>query len=268
MRSLFVAILVGLLVFGVPAHATLLAPKAGDTITQTDLLNYLFVPPQTGDWLTYRVSVNDNQLLVKTVGFGVETIRDQNSAYFETQTQTSGLLNIPVQSHTVAGGNLIWKMYVDAPNFNDNTHLYSFVAGIIKIGDALFRLGLGPTQPLSPSYHEPLQTLLLYGTLPLPDDRSGLVVSSAPEDMDVSGRTLHTVHTIVDFPARSIGMANGLPQERLETWQTADVPLGLVTLRLDTNGNRYTMKLIAYGRGDFHSAINSENFENIPYFPG
>jgi hypothetical protein len=211
--------------------------------------------------------VNDNPLLVKTVGFGVETIQDKSSAYFETQTQTSGLLNVPVQSQLVAGGNLIWKMFVDAPNFNDSSHLYTFVAGIIKIGDGLFRLGQGPSQPLSPAYHEPLQTLLLYGTLPLPDNRDGVVVSSQPEDVDISGRTLHTVHTIVDFPARSIGIANGLPQERLETWQTTDVPLGLVTIRLDTNGNRYTMKLIAYGRGDFHSAINSQ-FDAIPYFPG
>lgn len=250
-----------------PAQAMNLAPKAGASITQSELLGYLFVAPQAGDWLRYRVSVDGNTILVKTIGFGVDRFGDGNSAFFEIRTQSSGLIASPVDSHTVAGGTLVWKMYVDASNFDDSTHLYSFVAGVIKIGDALFRLGNGPGQPLASAYHQPLQSLLLYGTLPLPDDRAGTVTASQPEDVGINGNTVHTVHTTVDFPARNMGTATGLPQATVETWQTSDVPLGLVTIRTTTNGQTYSVDLTAYGRGDYRSTIDRQ-FESIPYFPG
>jgi hypothetical protein len=243
------------------------APKAGDSITQTDLLGYLFVAPQRGDWLRYRVSIDDNPVLQKTVGFGAEQFGDEERAYFETQTQTSGLIGSPVEGSSVAGGNLVWKMYVDAPDFDDPTRLYSFVAGIIKIGDAIFRLGGGPGQPIPPAYHQSLQALVLYGTLPLPDDRKGVVSESTPQDLDVNGVTVHTVHTTVDFPAHDIGLATGLPKAHVEMWQTTDVPLGVVRIRSTTNGHVYSVELTDYGRGSYRSVI-IEKLDDIPYFPG
>jgi hypothetical protein len=266
-RALLVTAALAIATASSAAHAMGLAPKAGETITQTELLGYLFVAPQRGDWLRFRVSVDDSTLLVKTVGFGVERLGDNDSAFFETQTQVSGLVSSPVETHTVAGGNLVWKMFVDTANFDDATHLYTFVAGVIKIGDALFRLGSKPGQPLAPTYHRPLQSLLLFGTLPLPDDRSGVVTASKPEDVQINGKTIHTVHTTVDFAARDIGIAAGLPQARVETWQSTDVPLGVVTIRSKTNGHVYSVDLTAYGRGSYHSVIN-EQFQSIPYFPG
>jgi hypothetical protein len=250
-----------------PASAMSLAPKTGDAITQQELLGYLFVAPQPGDWLRYRVSVNGNTLLGKTIGFGVDHLDGADDAFFEIQTQSSGLISSPVESQSVAGGTLVWKMYVDAPNFDDSARLYTFVAGVIKIGDAFFRLGSGPGQPLSPAYHQPLQSLLLFGTLVLPDNRSGVVAQSQPQDVTLGIQTLHTVHTIVDFPARDIGSATGLPQARVETWQTTDVPLGLVAIRSTTDGTTYSVDLTAFGRGSYRSLIDRQ-FESIPYFPG
>jgi hypothetical protein len=269
-RALLVAcalVLLAAMATPMAVQAMSLAPKAGDRTTQTDLLGYLFVAPQKGDWLRYRVSVDGSTLLTKTIGFGVERFGDSDRAFFETETQTPGLVSAPVESHSIVGGNLVWKMFVDAPDFNDSQHLYTFVAGIIKIGDSSFRLGSGPGLPLSPAYHQRLQSLLLYGTLMLPDDRQGTVTAVQPEDVEVKGKTVHTVHTTVDFGAREIGMATGLPQARVEMWQTTDVPLGIVTIRSHTNGHVYSIDLLAYGRNSYRTVI-TEPFESIPYFPG
>jgi len=274
-RALFVGrvlVAVALLVLVSPRTAApdgqtmSLSPKPGDLITQTQLLGYLFVAPQSGDWLRFRVSVDGTTLLVKTIGFGSETLHDTQRAYVETQTQTSGLAGQPVPANNVAGGELIWKMYVDAPDFNDPARTYAFVAGVIKIGDAVFRLSTGPGQPLS-APAQTLQSLVLYGALPLPDDRSGTVAASLPENIRAGNKSLQAVHTTVDFAARSIGMANGLPQARVEAWQTTDVPLGVVTVRSTTNGHVYSVDLIAYGRGSYRSQI-TEQFDDIPVFPG
>lgn len=244
----------------------LVAPKAGDTITQSQLLGYLFVAPQSGDYLRYRVSIDGNTLLVKTIGFGAEELHDAQHAYFETQTQTAGLVGQPVEAHQVAGGTLIWKMFVDAPDFNDAQRHYAFVAGIIKIGDASFRLSTGPGKPLS-APAQSVQSLVLYGTLPLPDERTGTIARAEPEDIQVGSTVVHTVHTIVDFAARPVGMATGLPQARVETWQTPDVPLGVVAIRSTTNGHVYSVDLTAFGRSSYRTVIN-ERFDDIPIFPG
>ena len=267
MRALFVAAALAALALPCNADGMSLAPQRGQTITQTDLLGYLFVAPQRGDWLRYRVSADDKTILTKTIGFGVERFGDSDSAFFETETQSPGLTGSPVEAHSIVGGTLVWKMFVDTQNFNDSEHLYTFVAGIIKIGDALFRLGDGPGMPLSPAYHERLQSLLLYGTLMLPDDRQGTVSASTPQDVEVDGKTVHTVHTTVDFAAQTIGMAAGVPAARIETWQTTDVPLGIVTIRSTTNGHVYSVDLQAYGHGSFRSVI-TQPFETIRYFPG
>ncbi len=272
MRALLVA--AGLALIAAPLGVTSSSaatingsPKTGDSVTQTELLGYLFVAPQRGDWLRYRVSIDANTVLEKTVGFGAEQLGDSQHAYFETQTQTSGLIASPVESSTVAGGNLVWKMYVDAPDFDDPTRLYSFVAGIIKIGDAVFRLGGGPGQPIPPAYHQSLQALVLYGTLPLPDNRTGVVSASTPQDLEVNGVTVHTVHTTVDFAAHDIGLATGLPKAHVEMWQTSDVPLGVVRVRSTTNGHVYSVDLTDYGRGSYRSVI-TEKLDDVPYFPG
>jgi hypothetical protein len=244
----------------------LVAPKPGATITQSQLLDYLFVAPQAGDWLRFRVSIDGNTLLTKTVGFGAEQLHDAQHAFFETQTQNSGIVGQPVEAHQVAGGTLVWKMFVDASDFNDAQRRYAFVAGVIKIGDALFRLGTGPGQPLA-APAQSVQSMVLYGTLPLPDDRSGVVTGSMPEDKHVGGTVVHTVHTIVDFAARDIGMATGLPQARVETWQTTDVPLGVVAIHSTTNGHVYSVELTAFGRNAYRSVI-TEQFDTIPLFPG
>ncbi len=269
MRALLVTVGLAGLVFGslAPARGAVVAPRPGQTITQTDLLGYLFVAPQSGDWVRYRVSVNGNPVATKTIGFGTGTLGANQAAFFEIQTQTPGLVSSPVASQSVAGGTITWKMFVDAPNFDDSLRLYSFAGGIIKIGDALFRLGGDPSKPAPATYHQTLQSLLLFGLLPIPDARAGFVVGSRPEDVTIHGATLNTVHTTVDFPPRDIGGSNGLPESRVETWQTTDVPLGLVTVRVTTNGGLFSVDLTAFGHGTYHGII-TQNIDAVPYFPG
>jgi hypothetical protein len=265
------ALLVAVAVAAVAAPSTALpystAPAPGDAITQSELFAYLYDAPQSGDWVRYRVSENDETILTKTVGFGVERLGDSDAAFLEIQTQSTGIIDAPVQSHSVAGGSFVWKMFVDAPNFDDVTRLYSFQAGVIKIGDALFRLGSDPSHPVLPAYHQSLQSLLLYGSLPLPDKRDGTVVASAPEDLVVGKVTVHAVHTSVDFTASKIGVAAGLPPLRIEAWQTPDVPLGIAAVRATTNGNVYRIDLIAFDHGSYRSAIKAR-FDSIQDFPG
>ncbi len=53
----------------------------------------------------------------------------------------------------------------------------------------------------------------------------------------------------------------------METWQTTDVPLGLVAIRSSTGGATYDVDLTGFGRGNYHSLIDRA-FDSIPYFPG
>lgn len=269
MRSLLVTCGLAAAIVGLraSAQAALVAPQPGQVITQTDLFGYLFVAPQSGDWLRYRLSVNNDPIATKTIGFGSGQIGDRNAAFFEIQTQTFGLVSSPVASQSVAGGNITWKMFVDAPNFDDSLRLYSFAGGIIKIGDALFRLGGDPSQLTSATYHQTLQSLLLFGLLPMPDAREGTVVASQPEDVTIHGATIHAVHTIVDFPQKDLGASTGLPESRVETWQTTDVPLGLVRVRVTTSGGIFSIDLTEFGRGTYQEVI-TQDIDAVPYFPG
>lgn len=268
MRSLFIAgALLAALVAFAPASAAVVAPAPGQVVTQTDLLGYLFVAPQAGDWLRYRVSVNGNAIATKTIGFGAGPLGDKQAAFFEIQTQSPGLASAPVASQPVAGGNITWKMFVDAPDFNDSLRLYSFAGGIIKVGDSFFRLGGDPSQAASAAYHQTLQSLLLFGLLPMPDAREGVIVASQPEDVRIHGATVHTVHTVVDFPPRDLGGSTGLPESRVETWQTTDVPLGLVSVRVASNGSVFSIDLTAFGHGNYRGVI-TRDIDAVPYFPG
>jgi hypothetical protein len=247
--------------------AEIVAPQPGGTITQTDLFGYLFVPPQSGDWLRYDISVNGQLLVTKTVGFGADELPSGRSAFFEVQTQTPGLTSVPVSSQAIAGGDITWKMFVDAPDFNDTLRQYSFAGGVIKIGDSFFRLGGGPTASTTSSYHQTLESLLLFGLLPMPDVREGTVLVSQPEDIQVAGATLHTVHTTVDFARRSLGGETGLPQANVETWQTTDVPLGLVRVAVTESNSVFVMNLVGFGRDSYHEII-TKDIDTVPYFPG
>ena len=268
MRALLVAACVwALSVSFAPARAQIVAPRAGELVTQSDLLGYLFVAPQPGDWLRYVVSVNGNEVVTKTVGFGAEELHQKQAAFFETQTQMPPLASVPVSMQPAVGGTIVWKMYVDAPDFDDSSRQYAFAGGIIKIGDSLFRLGGSPYSPSSAASAQSLQSMLLFGLLPMPDARYGTVVASQPQDVSVDGITLHTVHTTVDFSQNGMASAAGLPATQVETWQTSDVPLGLVTVRVTESGSVFSMDLVSFGRRSYQEQI-TQSIDAIPYFPG
>lgn len=269
MRALLVALTVCFVIaiLASPARPNIVSPRAGQSVTQTDLLGYLFVAPQPGDWLRYVVSVNGSPIVAKTIGFGSELLHDQRAAYFEIQTQQPALRGVPVSMQHVAGGSLTWKMYVNAADFADGTRTYAFAGGIVRIGDSYFRLGGSPLSPPEAESSQTLQSLLLFGLLPMPDARSGSVVASEPEERNVDGRELQTVHTTVDFSPNDFGTVAGLPGSRVETWQTSDVPLGLVSVRVTENAGVFSMDLISFGRGSYREQI-TRGIDTVPYFPG
>lgn len=269
MRALFVAVVLACLTASSlePSQATLVVPRPGQSVTQTDLLGYLFVPPQPGDWLRYEVWVNGRLIVTKTIGFGSEPLHDKQSAYFEIQTQTPALEAVPVSMQPVTGGALTWKMYLDAPDFSDSTRLYAFAGGIIKIGDSLFRLGGNPLTQPSAAGAQTLQSLLLFGLLPMPDARLGTIVASQPETREIGRSLVQTVHTSVDFSPNDLGTVAGLPGSQVETWQTSDVPLGLVAVRVSQSGSVFSMDLVAFGRGSYREQI-THSIDTVPYFPG
>jgi hypothetical protein len=53
----------------------------------------------------------------------------------------------------------------------------------------------------------------------------------------------------------------------VETWQTSDVPLGLVAVRVTQSGSVFSMDLVAFGRGSYREQI-THSIDTVPYFPG
>jgi hypothetical protein len=145
--------------------------------------------------------------------------------------------------------------------------MYTVAGGIIKIGDQLLRLGGNPLATHDNARAQSLESLLLFGLLPMSDARVGTVMASQPELQRVGKIMVQTVHTTVDFSPNDLGLAAGLPASRVETWQTSDVPLGLVGVRLTQSGSVFSMNLTAFGRGSYREVI-THGIDTVPYFPG
>jgi hypothetical protein len=262
MRTLFVVRLAAALAWLVAqawlqAWAMPVQPKIGERITQTDVFGYLFTAPSNGDWLSYRFSHDGRLVLTKSVGFGSDGSGPATMAYFETKTQMESLTGSPVHSFAVAGGSLVAKMYVDAADFSDVSRRYSVVAGAVRVGDATFTLDPA-RQDGAAVLDVPLQTLLLSGALPLPDDRLGTVVDVSPEDTSVEGRVVHCVHVTVDFPPSQTPGSTSLPAARLDAWQSPDVPLGTVAWKTTLAGDVFDARLVAFGRASYEPVISSD----------
>jgi hypothetical protein len=196
-------------------------------------------------------------VLTKNVGFGSDRMGAASEAYFETTTQLQSLTGSPVHSFAVAGGTVVAKLYVNAADFSDPARRYSVVAGSVRIGDATFTLDPKSHDAVS-ALDVPLQTLLLSGALPLPDERPGTVVGAAAEDVNVQGRPVHCVHVTVDFsPSRTSG-ATDLPALRLEAWQSPDVPLGTVAWKTSVGSDVFDARLVAFGRATYRPTISSD----------
>ncbi len=262
MRALFVVRLLAAVVWlvapgWVPASAMRVQPTIGERVTQADVFGYLFAAPGSGDWLSYRFSHDGRLVLTKSVGFGSDGAGPAMRAYFETKTQLQSLAGSPVHSFAVAGGSLVAKMYVDAADFSDVSRRYSVVTGAVRVGDATFRLDPA-RQDGAAVLDVPLQTLLLSGALPLPDQRLGTVVDVSPEDTSVEGRVVHCVHVTVDFPPSQTPGSTTLPAARLDAWQSPDVPLGTVAWKTTLAGDVFDARLVAFGRASYRPMISSD----------
>ncbi|MBC5806599.1 MAG: hypothetical protein DLM53_04580 [Candidatus Eremiobacter antarcticus] len=244
-----------------PAAGMSVRPEIGDRITQTAVFQYLFAAPGTGDWLRYRFSHNGRPVLTKNVGFGSDRIGAASEAYFETTTQLQPLTDSPVHSFPVAGGTVVTKLYVNAADFSDPARRFSVVGGAVRIGDATFTLD-PKTRDAASALDVPLQTLLLSGALPLPDERLGTVVGAAAEDVNVQGHPVHCVHLTADFPPSRISGATDVPALRLEAWQSPDVPLGTVAWKTSVGSDVFDVRLVAFGRASYRATISSDQRGN------
>ncbi|HLW36954.1 MAG TPA: hypothetical protein VKR99_00860 [Candidatus Eremiobacteraceae bacterium] len=242
-------------------------PRAGDSITQSQLFAYLFRAPQAGDWLRYQLNAGANTILTKTVGFGApDPDAAPGGAFIEISTASLALTGAPAMPAGSVGGSVVWKMFVDAADFTDPLHRYSITGSAFKIGDGLFRLRDSITLG-TPLHGVPLQTLLWSGLVPLDDSRQGIVAQNRPQDLIVSGHTLHCADVAVDFPEAGLPAGGRFPAQRIETWQSPDVPLGTVRVRTTVMGQTYSADLIAFGRGTYHATITAP-LDSMAPFPG
>lgn len=247
-------------------RAMSLQPRAGDSITQSQLFAYLFTAPQPGDWLRYRLSAGANTILIKTMGFGQADPQNKTPAYIEISTTSTAVLSVPTMPAGGVGGSVVWKMYVDVSDFTDPLHSYTITGSAFRIGDGVFRLR-GSATLGTPTRGVPLQTLLWSGLVPLGDTRQGTVTKNVPRDLRIAGHTLHCADVAVEFAETALPAGGSFPAERIETWQSPDVPLGTVRVRTTLMGQTYGADLIGFGRASYQPII-TQPLDGMAPFPG
>lgn len=238
-----------------------LAP--GDAITQADLFGYLSLAPQAGDWVRYRI-VNGSAVVEKTIGFGTETLDGHAVAFVEVGASSNAVVGSPVAASTPIGGAEIVKTYVDAPAFADPSGRYPVLATAFKIGDTEYRIDRRKPLPPRIAANAPAPTFSLLDTLPIADQRRGLVDEVAPEDVEIGGSVVHATRIVARFAGQA---AAAIPPVIVEAWQSPDVPLGSVAFRADIPGRRISVDLVAFGRGDYAPKI-ATRLDDIPAWPG
>ncbi|MDQ6780158.1 MAG: hypothetical protein M3Z37_03260 [Candidatus Eremiobacteraeota bacterium] len=243
-----------------------LAPKVGDTITQTQMFEYLFTGPGAGDWLRYRLSTSSDTIIFKTIGFGPPDEDANTGAYIEIDTESVPITSAPTLQTTNVGGAVVWKMYVNANDFTDPLRLYSIGDSAFKIGDGFFRLRHSMIAA-APAPEVSLHTLLWSGLVPLDDSRQGVVRTVTPRDVKVRGRELHCTYIAVDFKELRLPAGSQFPSERIEIWQTPDIPVGTERIRTTVLGHTYDAELVAFGRGSYHPIIDRP-IAGMAAFPG
>jgi len=265
-RCLCLVFLLAALLAPALAPGRSLQPDVGSSITQSELFAYLFTAPQPRDWLRYRITSAGDTMIMKTVGFGQAQVHNDVQAYIEITAASQPILRSPTMQSTNVGGMVVWKMFVDARDFVDPQRTYSITSSAFKIGDGIFRLRNASMLGV-PTQRVPLQTLLWSGLVPIDDSRQGTVSKNQPQDLSVQGQIIHCVDVAVDFPESALPGGGRFPAERIEAWQSPDVPLGTVKVRTIVLDETYDANLVAFGRGDYRSIIN-QSLDVLAPFPG
>jgi hypothetical protein len=220
------------------------ALHAGDTITDRQLFAYLAYPVSPGDWVRYRVVFADRTTVVKTIGFGVETVSGVRTLFIETHVRAQAVSGLPPGSAVGIGADAVLKTYVDGTVFGDLAHPYPVLTSALKIGAFEYEVTPGSSEAYS----------ALSGAS-LAQVRTGTVRSVQPLDMRVGQMTVHTTHVVASFPAAPLPVGGVAVAYALEVWQSPDAPLG--TVAISSVGPRTVdWRMIAFGKGDYNTLFS------------
>ena len=263
MRALFVIGALLALTPRVPAQGAPVALHVGDSVTQSDLLGYLFSQPHDGDWVRYRISFGP-ATVEKTIGFGSELVDGKQTPFVEVRVASGAIANSPGAAVLGVGGTNVVKTYVNASGFADLTTRYAVVATVMQVGDSLYRVDERTHQPPEIAANGPLPVFSLLESIPVADLRQGAVTGIAPRDLTVGAATIHATRITAQFPGVPAGE---VPPATLVTWQSPDVPLGTVAVRAVVARRELDVTLEAFGRGDYRPVI-TQALDAVRPLPG
>jgi hypothetical protein len=221
-----------------PSTKAPVALHSGDAITLQQLFGFLALPVHGGDWMRYRVTFADGPTVMKTIGFGSETVAGAPTLFIETYVHALEVTGLPPGSVSSSIGNdAVLKTYVVGDAFGDLNTPYRIVTSALKIGDLEYEVA-----PISDETYSAL-TGDVYSQV-----RDGVVRSIAPVDLVVGAQTVHASRIVASFvsvPLPAGGFSNGFT---FEIWQSPDVPAGTVAIS-STGSGPVRWRMLAYGRG-------------------
>jgi hypothetical protein len=244
MRSLFVRALAVAVVAVAGLAAAPVALHRGDEITDRQLFAYLAYPPQPGDWVRYRVDFGETSTVIKTIGFGFESVGGVRTLFIETHVRALTVTGLPAESTIGVGTDAVLKTYVAGTAFADLAHPYRVIASALHVGSFEYEVTPGGGETYS----------ALSGAVYSPP-RSGTVQSVKAVDMQVGGQTLHATHVVASFAAVPLPVGGVATGYTLEIWQSPEAPLGTVAIA-NAQAREVQWRLIAFGRGGYQSLFS------------
>jgi hypothetical protein len=216
----------------------------GDTITDRQLFAYLAYPVSPGDWVRYRVVFADRTTVVKTIGFGVETVSGVRTLFIETHVRAQAVSGLPPGSAVGIGSDAVLKTYVAGTVFGDLAHPYPVVTSALKVGAFEYEVAPGSSESYSALSGASLALV-----------RTGSVRSVQPVDLRVGQQDVHTTHVVASFPAAPLPVGGVALAYALEVWQSPEAPLG--TVAISSEGPRTVdWRMTAFGKGDYKSLFS------------
>lgn len=229
------------------AVASAAAPVAlhrGDEITDRQLFAYLAYPVQPGDWVRYRVDFGETSTVIKTIGFGSESVGGARTLFIETHVRALSVTGLPAGSTIRVGTDAVLKTYVAGTAFADLAHPYRVIASALHVGTFEYEVTPGAGETYS----------ALSGAV-YSEPRSGTVRSVKAVDMHVADKTMHATHVVASFSPVALPVGGVATGYTLEVWQSPDAPLGTIAID-NAQARAVRWRLTAFGRGGYRSLFS------------
>ena len=224
--------------FGASAPVAL---HPGDAITYRQLFAYLAYPVRPGDWVRYRVVFADRTTVIKTIGFGSESVSGKPILFIETHVRAQTVSGLPPGAAVGIGTDAVLKTFVAGTTFGDLAHPYPVITSVLKVGEFEYEVTPGASESYS----------ALSGAEESAS-RVGTVRSVGAIDLRVGQQNIHATHVIADFQAAPLPVGGVTTPLTLEVWQSPEAPLG--TVAITSEGARTVdWRMTAFGRGDYRS---------------